>query len=139
MGRTGSVACRGLSESEFPGRVYCALSAYGSKGFRLFSSIFPFLKTVTGKTCSVKTRALVQMHRHTWSCTHAIGQKHKLTLHPGIRNPSPPPSHLSFHCNCNQWFPSNVIYFHSILTGSAVKEIGTKQPQRTQTKTRKES
>lgn len=37
-------------------------------------------------------------------------------------------SHLNFHCNCNQWFPSNVIYFHSILMGAVVKEIGTKQP-----------
>lgn len=50
------------------------------------------------------------------------------TLHCGVRNPSPPTSHLNFHCYCNQWFPSNVIYFHSILTCSAVKEIGVKQP-----------
>ena len=42
--------------------------------------------------------------------------------------PQPLTSHLNFHCNCNQWFPSNVIHFHSILTGSVVKEIGVKQP-----------
>lgn len=37
-------------------------------------------------------------------------------------------SHLNFHCNCNQWLPSNVIYVHSILMGSVLKEIGVKQP-----------
>lgn len=70
---------------------------------------------------------------------HRLAQKHKPTLsHCTLGSGTHITSHLNFHCNCNQWFPSNVIYFHSILTGPVVKEIGTKQST-TQTKTRKET
>ncbi len=57
---------------------------------------------------------------------HMLAQRHKPTL--AHWDQEPLTSHLNFHCNCNQWFPSNVIYFHSILTGSVDKEIGAKQP-----------
>lgn len=70
------------------------------------------------------------MYPLKYSFTNARGntrvavQKHR--LYSGVRNPFT--SLQNIHCNCNQWFPSNVIYIHPILTGSVVKEIGTEQP-----------
>lgn len=56
---------------------------------------------------------------------HASINSHSQTE---LWNQEPLTSHLNFHCNCNQWLPSNVICFHSIPTASAVKEIGREQP-----------
>lgn len=110
------------SQSEFPVEVHYLLHLCSSNVALPLSLSFLFVSGELDNHLKKKNTLQAYICCGIWKWMHLSTEK--TDLHSHIQEPLT--SHLNFHCNCNQWFPSNIIYCHSILMGSAVKEIGMK-------------